>query len=144
LFRRVRETGVVPITDERMTRFWITLPQAVAFVARMLETMRGGEVFVPKIPSMKLVDLAEAIAPECTRKVIGIRPGEKIHELLITVDEARHTLDAGDFYVIEPEHGFWSREKFEGTPMPPDGVYRSDTNEEWLSVEQLRELLGDE
>lgn len=108
-FRRIKETGVVPITDERMTRFWITLDQGVQFVLDNLARMHGGEIFVPKIPSMNIMDLAKAIAPECKTEIIGIRPGEKLHEAMIMEDDARHTLEYDTYYVIQPEFPFWSR-----------------------------------
>jgi UDP-N-acetylglucosamine 4,6-dehydratase len=135
--------GRVTITDERMTRFWITLPQAVDLVLYALEHMEGGEVFVPKIPSMRVVDLAEAIAPDTPQEIIGIRPGEKLHELLITADESRHTIDAGQVYVVMPEHPWWDSvgSTLVGKPLPDDFVYGSGTNDEWLSVADLRELL---
>ncbi|MEK7083939.1 MAG: polysaccharide biosynthesis protein, partial [Patescibacteria group bacterium] len=97
------KTGTIPITDERMTRFWISLDQGVALVLKALEVMQGGEIFVPKIPSMKITDLAKAIAPNCRCKITGIRPGEKLHEVLIPKDEMRHTLELADMYVICPD-----------------------------------------
>ncbi|MBW2264461.1 MAG: UDP-N-acetylglucosamine 4,6-dehydratase (inverting), partial [Deltaproteobacteria bacterium] len=114
LFQKLRDSGEIPVTDERMTRFWITLDEAVEFVAQSLVNMKGGEVFVPKIPSMKIVDLAQAVAPGCKMKMIGIRPGEKLHEILVTMDEARHTREAGSYYIIEPEQIFWGAEYQEG------------------------------
>ncbi|MDQ1519696.1 MAG: UDP-N-acetylglucosamine 4,6-dehydratase/5-epimerase, partial [Actinomycetota bacterium] len=144
LFLEQRQAGELTVTDERMTRFWITLPQAVELVLYALEHLQGGVVFVPKIPSMRVVDLAEAMAPGVTRDVTGIRPGEKLHELLLTGDEARHALDCGDVYVVLPEHPWWNEDgsKLFGTPVSGDFVYASDTNDEWLTVEQLRALLG--
>jgi UDP-N-acetylglucosamine 4,6-dehydratase len=143
--QQLERDGRVTITDERMTRFWITLPQAVELVLFALAEMEGGEIFVPKIPSMRVVDLAEAMAPGVPREVTGIRPGEKLHELLLTGDEARHTLDCGDVYVVLPEHPWWNEKGSQlfGTPVDGEFVYASDTNDEWLSVEQLRSLLGD-
>ena len=142
--QQLERDGRLTITDERMTRFWITLPQAVELVLFALTEMEGGEVFVPKIPSMRVVDLAEAMAPGIEREIVGIRPGEKLHELLLTGDEARHTLDCGDVYVVLPEHPWWNEQgsKLFGTPVEGEFVYASDTNDEWLTVEQLRELLG--
>jgi UDP-N-acetylglucosamine 4,6-dehydratase len=145
VFRQQLEAdGRLTITDERMTRFWITLPQAVELVLFALSEMEGGEIFVPKIPSMRVVDLAEAMAPGVGRDVTGIRPGEKLHELLLTGDEARHTLDCGDVYVVLPEHPWWNEDgsKLFGTPVSGEFVYASDTNDEWLTVDQLRALLG--
>ncbi len=142
--QQLERDGRITITDERMTRFWITLPQAVDLVLFALAEMEGGEVFVPKIPSMRVVDLAEAMAPGVPQEIIGIRPGEKLHELLLTGDEARHSIDRGDVYVVFPEHPWWDEQlatRF-GTPLDGDFVYASDTNDEWLSVAQLRDLLG--
>jgi UDP-N-acetylglucosamine 4,6-dehydratase len=142
LFREQREHGEITITDERMTRFWITLPQAVDLVLYALDHMQGGEVFIPKIPSMRVVDLAEAIAPGVPQRIVGIRPGEKLHELLITGDESRHTLDNGDVFVITPEHPWWSQDwHSDGKPLPDGWAYSSDTNDQWLDVEELRALL---
>lgn len=141
-FKKVRETGVLPITDERMTRFWITLEQGVQFVFDNLERMHGGEIFVPKIPSMKVTDLAKAIAPECDIEIIGIRPGEKLHEAMIMEDDARHTVEFDTYYVIQPEFPFWSPKFAEGGKELPDGFeYTSDNNRDWLTVNQLRELV---
>src|SRR5688572_5737567 len=108
-FMQRRHTGVLPITDPRMTRFWITLGEGVDFVLKSLERMRGGEIFVPKIPSMKVVDVAQVVAPECRTEIIGIRPGEKVHEIMITPDDAYQTLEYPDHYVIEPLGGVWWR-----------------------------------
>lgn len=142
LFARQRENGVVTITDPRMTRFWITLEQGVGLVLRCLELMQGGEIFVPKIPSMNIKDLVEAVAPGCQTEYIGIRPGEKLHEVLISEDEARHTVDVGDMYVIKPLHPWWQTSNWsEGTPLTEGFHYSSDKNEYWLSVEQLNDLL---
>lgn len=143
LFRRLRDQGTLPITDDRMTRFWITLDQAVAFVTNALESMQGGEIYIPKIPSMKIMDLAAAVAPKCELEVVGIRPGEKIHELLITGDEARHAIDAGPHYIIEPEHDFWSGAHHEGTKLSPEFVYASNTNDHWLDLDALRAMIDD-
>ncbi len=147
LFQRLIARGVteLPITDARMTRFWITLNQGVDFVLSSLTMMRGGEIFVPKIPSMKMTDLADAMAPGMPIKVIGIRPGEKLHEMMISVDDSRTTADLGDRYVIEPAFMEYTREMFSKSyPLAPDGFsYASDTNEEWLSGEGLIALLND-
>jgi UDP-N-acetylglucosamine 4,6-dehydratase len=143
LFRRLRATGRLPITDRRMTRFWITLDQAVAFVLRALTRMRGGEIFIPKLPSMRLVDLAEAVAPGCVLDEIGIRPGEKLHEMMITAEDARKAVEYDDFYVIQPAFPWWSDDlAYEnGGRQVADGfVYASNTNDRWLSVEELRAL----
>ena len=144
VFRRQLETdGRITITDERMTRFWIMLPQAVDLVLYALDNMRGGEVFIPKIPSMRVTDLAEAIAPGVHREIIGIRPGEKLHELLITADESRHTIDAGEVYVVMPEHPWWDAKLpgILGRAVPDGFVYASDTNDTWLSPADLQRVL---
>jgi UDP-N-acetylglucosamine 4,6-dehydratase len=141
-FLKMKKTGKIPITDERMTRFWITLDQGVQFVLESLQRMKGGEIFVPKIPSMRVVDLAKAIAPECQLEFIGIRPGEKLHEAMISEDDARHTLEYDTYYVIQPEFPWWERENGNGGRPLPDGFrYTSDTNTDWLTVEELRELI---
>ena len=142
-FEQLRASGVLPITDERMTRFWITLDQGVRFVLDSLERMQGGELYVPKIPSMRVVDLAKAMAPEATLRVVGIRPGEKLHEEMISVSDARSTLDVGDRYVIQPELDFWPKTNLGGTPMPDGFSYASDTNERWLTVDELRTMVAD-
>lgn len=142
-FKKMRETGVLPITDERMTRFWITLDQGVQFVLDNLERMHGGEIFVPKIPSMNIMDLANAIAPECKTEIVGIRPGEKLHESMIMEDDARHTLEYHTYYVIQPEFPFWTKSFAEGGKELPEGFeYTSDKNNEWLTIEEIRDLLG--
>ena len=135
--------GRLTITDERMTRFWITLPQAVDLVLHALDNMEGGEVFVPKIPSMRVVDLADALAPGVEHELIGIRPGEKLHEILITADEARHTIDTGANYVVLPEHPWWDAKgsNLEGRAVPDGFEYASNTNDEWLTAAELTGLL---
>ncbi|WDV07460.1 UDP-N-acetylglucosamine 4,6-dehydratase (inverting) [Lysinibacillus irui] len=141
-FKKMKETGTLPVTDERMTRFWITLEQGVHFVLDNLERMHGGEIFVPKIPSMKVVDLAKAIAPECEIQIIGIRPGEKLHEAMIMEDDARHTVEFKDYYIIQPEFSWWSKKYAEGGKELSDGfAYTSDSNEEWLQIDQLKEMV---
>ncbi|WP_341322411.1 UDP-N-acetylglucosamine 4,6-dehydratase (inverting) [Solibacillus sp. FSL H8-0523] len=141
-FKKIRETGVVPITDERMTRFWITLEHGVQFVLDNLERMQGGEIFVPKIPSMNIMDLAKAIAPECEIEVIGIRPGEKLHEAMIMEDDARHTIEYDSYYVIQPETNWWTKDnKLNSKELPENFRYVSNENTHWLSVEELRELV---
>ena len=144
LFKRLAASGVIPITDERMTRFWITLEQGVRFVLRALEQMHGGELFVPKIPSMLVTDLASALAPDAHIEVVGIRPGEKLHEEMISVEDARRTVDAGDFYVMKPEFEWWHQANWPDTSPLPDGFrYTSDTNTQWLSVDDLRTMVRD-
>jgi UDP-N-acetylglucosamine 4,6-dehydratase (inverting) len=140
LFLKQKKDGLLTITDERMTRFWITLEQGVSFVINCVEKMKGGEIFVPKIPSMKITDLAYAIAPDAKRKIIGIRPGEKIHETLLTHDEARHSKEFKDYFIIEPEHTFSSRFKG-GKPLKEGFSYCSDSNKEWITNEKLKRLL---
>lgn len=143
LFWEGRKNGIVRITDERMTRFWITLEQGVDFVLQCVERMSGGEVFVPKIPSMKLIDTARSIAPNARRELIGIRPGEKLHEELITQEEAPRTREFDNCYVIEPQHTFWNPSHTEaGRPVPDGFEFRSDTNTHWLSSEELLSCLG--
>jgi len=143
VFQEQKKGGVIKMTDKRMTRFWITLEQGVRFVIECIKRMNGGEVFIPKIPSMKIVDLADVIAPKADRKIIGIRPGEKIHEVLLTEDEARHSKESDDYFVIEPEHPFWEKENFKGGKPLPDGFrYTSDNNEWWLSKKELKEMLS--
>ena len=143
LFRRLACTGKLPITDARMTRFWITLAQSVQTVMRAFEAMRGGEIFVPKIPSMRVVDLARAIAPNAELEEIGIRPGEKLHEELITVHDARHTVDLGDCYAVEPDMWWWEGKWHADKRVADDFHYTSDRNDQWLTVEQLREIITD-
>jgi UDP-N-acetylglucosamine 4,6-dehydratase/5-epimerase len=142
LFKRLAPTGTLPITDERMTRFWITLEQGVRFVMQSLERMNGGELFVPKIPSMRVVDLARAMAPEAKLEFIGIRPGEKIHEEMISVNDARSTVDMGDYYVVQPEMEWWKKEELDGSRVPEGFSYASDNNDCWLSVDELREMIA--
>ena len=134
----------IPITDDRMTRFWITLDQGVRFVLRMLSQMHGGELFVPKIPSMRVTDLAEALAPGARLDIVGIRPGEKLHEEMISIEDARRTLDAGDFYVMQPEFEWWHRANWPNASAVPEGFrYTSDTNTQWLSIDDLRAMVSD-
>ena len=143
IFRQQAQTGTVTITDERMTRFWITLEQAVEFVLSCLPLIQGGETFVPKIPSMRLMDMAAALAPDAERKVVGIRPGEKLHEVLVTEDEARHCYDIGDRYVILPQLATWEMERPERGESLPDGFrYASDNNTEWLDEDALSAMVG--
>lgn len=144
LFRKQIAEGRLTITDERMTRFWITLDQAIDLVLFAFEHAVGGEVFIPKIPSMRVTDLAEAMAPGLPVEIIGIRPGEKLHEVLITADESRHTIDAGDVYVVLPEHPWWADRPgwVDGAPLPDSFAYASDTNEWWLSPDELSGFLS--
>ena len=141
LFRVQKTEGKLTITDSHMTRFWISLEQACKFVDRVIEQMRGGEVFIPKLPSVKIVDLAKAIAPKAEIKTTGIRPGEKLHEVLITEEESRRVKEYADYYVIDPEFPFW-KNKLEprGRPRKPF-IYRSDTNDRVLSTSQIKRIL---
>lgn len=143
LFLRQRQEGRLTLTDPRMTRFMVTLTQMVQFVTTCCERMVGGEIFVPKIPSARIEDLAEAIGPDVPRDVVGIRPGEKLHETLITSDESRHTVEQDDRYVVLPEFHSWSElDRPVGAAVPGGFVYTSDTNDWWLSVDDLADLVG--
>jgi len=145
IFLEQRRRGKITITDPRMTRFWLTLEQGVRFVIRCIEQMHGGEIFVPKIPSMRIVDLAETIAPGCQVEYIGIRPGEKLHEALVSDHESRHTVATEEMYVIQPTHPWWKSENWvQAKPLPDGFRYASDTNEQWLTRRQLEELVGPE
>jgi len=142
VFLAQRKAGKLTVTDERMTRFWLTLEQGVQFVIQCLNLMHGGEVFVPRIPSMRIMDLATAIAPECEVEFTGIRPGEKLHEVLVSVDEARRTVALEDMFVIQPEHAWWSRRNWvKGEALQDGFAYTSDANDRWLTVEQLHEIV---
>jgi UDP-N-acetylglucosamine 4,6-dehydratase len=142
LFLKQRRDGKITVTHKDMSRFWITLEQGVRFVIRSIEQMYGGEVFVPKIPSTSIMDLVQAIAPECEVKFIGIRPGEKIHEVLVSEDEARHTLEFDDMFVIQPARPWWFSDNWpHGKPLPDGFRYTSGTNPQRLSVEDLRALV---
>jgi UDP-N-acetylglucosamine 4,6-dehydratase len=142
-----KDCEFLPITDVRMTRFWITLDYAVRFVLSSFKQMRGGEVFVPKIPSMRVLDLARALAPKLPHRVIGIRPGEKLHEMMISRDDARNTFDLGDRYVIEPATHDWDRARKSlgaemGKPLAEGFEYTSDTNEHWLTSKELNTMAA--
>ena len=143
LFLRQKSSGTITVTDERMTRFWITLEKGVEFVLQCLQITQGGEIFVPKIPSMNIMDLVEAIAPECQVTYTGIRPGEMVHEVLISSDESRQTLDFPKMYVIHPPE-FWEGEgsQEEGQRLADGFQYVSDDNPDWLTVEELREIVA--
>lgn len=141
IFLEQRKSGKVSVTDPRMTRFWITLEQGVLFVIRSVEQMRGGEVFVPKIPSMKILDLVQAIAPNCQVEYVGIRPGEKVHEVLISEDEARNAREFEDFYILEPAHPWWISDRTRGKSLPDGFRYTSDLNSSWLTTEGMKALI---
>ena len=143
LFEAQRANGTVTVTDPKMTRFWITLEQGVEFVTRCLGLMRGGEIFVPKIPSMQIMNLVEAVAPGCRVEFIGVRPGEKLHEVLISEDEARQTLEVEDLFVIEPAYPTWGFKPWEGGRRLPAGFrYSSDTNDHILTPDEMRSLAN--
>lgn len=146
VFLKQRENGHVTVTDERMTRFWLTLDQGVRFVVRCIEQMHGGELFVPKIPSMGILDLAHAVAPDNQIDIIGIRPGEKLHEVLISEDEARHTVEMDDMFVVMPAEAVWTNQfgrewEKQGRPLADGFRYASNNNSEWLSIDQIREMI---
>lgn len=137
--KKRNEGGPLPITDSSMTRFWITLEHGVEMVLKAFEIAGGGEIFIPKIPSMHITDLAEAIAPGMNKVEVGIRPGEKLHESMITREDARNTIDIGDYYVIKPE--VCSYRGLVGKPVADDFEYNSGTNDQWLSVDALKKML---
>lgn len=144
LFIKQRPTGELTITDDRMTRFWISLEQGVRFVIRCVEEMQGGELFVPKIPSMKMTDLAKAIAPEAKIKIIGIRPGEKLHESLISEDEARTTVELDDMFVVQPSvEALWFGHAWadKGKSVPDGFTYTSANNTDWLDVDGINAII---
>src|SRR5436853_5161925 len=143
VFQEQKRRGRITVTDPRMTRFWLTLEHGVQFVVSCIERMHGGEIIVPKIPSMRLVDLAETIAPGCEIETIGIRPGEKLHEVLVSEDEARNTLEVEDRYIIQPSHPWWRRENWvNARPLPEGFRYASDNNDRWLTNRELQELIS--
>jgi len=143
IFIQQRQNGKLTITDKRMTRFWLTLEQGVRFVIKCTEQMYGGEVFVPKIPSTKIIDLAKVIAPQAEIEVIGIRPGEKLHEVLINTDEARATVELDDMFIVQPSGSLWFGHDWndEGLSLPDGFRYGSDTNPQWLTIEQMHEII---
>jgi FlaA1/EpsC-like NDP-sugar epimerase len=145
LFKEQAMSGVITITDKRMTRFWITLDQGIKFVMKSLEIMQGGEIFIPKIPSMRITDLADVIAPGARTNEIGIRPGEKLHEVLLTDDESRHAKEYDSYYIIEPEFAFWRKTNYpDGKTMPEGFRYSSEINNNWLSAEELIKIVDSE
>ncbi len=142
VFLKQRLNGRLTVTDDRMTRFWLSLEQGVRFVVQCIEEMHGGEVFVPKIPSMRVIDLARAIAPDAEVSVVGIRPGEKLHEVLISEDEARNTVERPNMYVVKPPETLWERDlQYDGEPLPEGFRYSSDTNKQWLDIEGIRRFI---
>jgi len=142
-FLNRKKTGMLPITDPRMTRFWITLQRGADFVLQSLEKMVGGEIFVPKIPSMKVLDVAKAVCPDCRTDVIGIRTGEKLHEVMIPKDEARNTLEYGDHYLIKPSFQFFENRfcKDGAKKVPEDFEYASGTNSWWMTIDEIRGII---
>lgn len=144
LFLQQKTKGMVTVTDQRMTRFWITLRQGVEFVFHCLGVMGGGEIFVPKIPSTTIMDLVTAIAPDAEVKITGIRPGEKIHEVLVSSDEARQTLEMEKMFVIQPAHVELDQAVWNGAKPSPEGFhYGSDNNTHWLTVEEIKQLVAE-
>jgi UDP-N-acetylglucosamine 4,6-dehydratase/5-epimerase len=145
-FRRLAAEGKsLPITDLRCTRFFITLPQAVKFVVDSFDTMVGGELYVPRIPSMKITDLAQAIAPGAPMHDVGLRPGEKLHEEMISPEEGRRALQTGDRFVLQPDLGTWGYEPpADGKPMDPGFAYRSDLNDQWYTREEITQILAED
>lgn len=144
-FKECREKGTVPITDEKMTRFWITLGKGVNFVLQCIKDMKGGEIFVPKMPSMKVTDLARAICPDCKQEIIGIRPGEKLHETLVPQDDGIHTYEYENRFITYPYVVDHKGKKDGGKPLDFDFEgYRSDNNADWLSVEELQRMAKEE
>ncbi len=142
-FLKKKDSGILPITDTQMTRFWITLEQSVNFVLKCLECMIGGEIFVPKIPSLNIMDLAKAICSKCKTEIVGIRPGEKLHEIMIPKDEARNTLEYEDYYIIQPDSRFVKGDVnlLSGDPVPEDFEYNSKTNPFKLNIKEMREKI---
>jgi UDP-N-acetylglucosamine 4,6-dehydratase (inverting) len=144
VFNRQKKSGKITITHKKMTRFWITQEQAVRFIMDCISRMKGGEVFIPKIPSMRILDLADVIAPSCEKEITGVRPGEKIHEILLTKQEARHSKEFDDSFIIEPEHPFWQEANFKEGKKIKDGFeYTSNNNDNWLSKFDLEKMLED-
>jgi len=144
VFLKQRDQKKLTITDGRMTRFWLTLDQGVRFVMRCIEQMQGGEVFVPKIPSMKVVDIAKVVAPDAELEEVGIRPGEKLHEVLIHEDEARVTVELEEMYVVQPSAALWFGQSWQekGQTLAEGFRYSSESNEDWLSLDQIQEIVA--
>jgi UDP-N-acetylglucosamine 4,6-dehydratase len=144
VFKKQRKGGKITVTDERMSRFWLTIEQAVRFVIRCIEEMQGGEVFVPKTPSMRIMDLAQAVAPGCEIEFVGTRPGEKLDEVLISRDESRYTLELEDMFIIQPVYPWWRRANWSNaTPFPDGFKYASNKNDRWLTIKDLRKMIGE-
>jgi UDP-N-acetylglucosamine 4,6-dehydratase len=144
LFIEQQKKGKITITDSRMTRFWITLEQGVNFVVKCTDMMNGGEIFVPKIPSMNIMDVAKIMAPDCVVDFVGIRPGEKLHEVLISEDEARHSVEMDDMYIVKPPEPFSGSGEYAESKEVPEGFrFTSNHNTEWLKDEELLSLVAD-
>lgn len=144
IFLSQREEGVLTVTDPRMTRFWLTVEEGVKFVIRCIERMHGGEIFVPKLPSMNIVDLAKAIAPRCRVQEIGIRPGEKVHEVMISEDEAQYTVEIGNMFIIKPAHPWWGGHNWiEARAVPKGFCYASNLNDCILMTDKLEKMVAD-
>jgi UDP-N-acetylglucosamine 4,6-dehydratase/5-epimerase len=141
LFLNQKQNGFITITDERMTRFWLTLDQGVHFVLDCIERMNGSEIFIPKIPSMKIMDMADVIAPDCERKIIGIRPGEKLHEILLMEEEASHAKESAGYFTIWPED--FDIKNMAGKSLSDNFTYSSDKNSQWLTNEDLKTMVKD-
>ncbi len=142
-FLKQKKHGILPVTDRRMTRFWITIDQAIDFVITSLEMMNGGEIFVPRLPAMNIMDLAKAIAPDCKHKITGIRPGEKLHETMLTETEARNTFELDDRYIIRPVQVMRTRKQAFGKPVDSNLRYSSNTTSENLTIEHLQAMIAD-
>ncbi len=142
VFLNQRKNGKVTVTDPEMTRFWLTTDTAVEFVLRCIELMEGGEIFIPRIPSMGIMDLVKAVANDCEVQVIGVRPGEKVHEVLISPQESHHTVELEDMFVILPEYSSWEMKKWNSYKHLSKGFsYTSQTNDKWLKVEELKKMI---
>ncbi|MFC1954521.1 UDP-N-acetylglucosamine 4,6-dehydratase (inverting) [Chloroflexota bacterium] len=142
LFLKQKDTGMITITDERMTRFWITLERGTRFVIDSIDRMQGGDIFIPKAPSMNIMELADEIAPESKKKIVGIRPGEKLHETLLTDEETLHTWEFDDYFVIVPEFPYWGEKDYKGgQPLPAGFRYTSDGNKQWMSKGKIKEII---
>jgi len=142
LFLSQKDRGEITITHKDMTRFWITLDEGIRFVISCIERMKGGEIFIPKIPSMKIIDMADTIAPEATKKVIGIRPGEKLHEILLTREESSHAKEFKKYFIVEPEYSFWDKSNHKDVNNLPEGFeYTSNKNKIWITKEQMKNIL---
>jgi UDP-N-acetylglucosamine 4,6-dehydratase len=139
-----RTSGVLPITHPEMTRFWITLRQAACFVLNALHAMHGGEIFVPKIPSMRIVDLARLIGPDCRHEIVGIRPGEKLHEMMVEPESGHNTLDCGSHYIIQPVLKFWDSSVHQNGSVrtcPAGFSYTSGDNDSWVEADEMKQMI---